>query len=231
MNEDMATPQEKPGEPRGDRTPAFVYATTRDWPGYFEVTKGRPPRETLLEALDRFDPELGDQPRFGVDLGCGEGRDSAEMLRRGWHVLAIDGHPDAICRLVHRDDLTDPQRLTMRLASFESVELPRCDLLNASFSLPFCHPDHFDALWARIIASINPGGRFAGQFFGDRDEWATIPDRSHHTREQVERLLAPFRVELLKEEERDGQDCSGTSKHWHAFHVVASMPEHGKGLI
>jgi len=26
---------------------------------------------------------------------------------------------------------------------------------------------------------------------------------------------------MLKEEEREGQDCSGVSKHWHVFHIVA----------
>lgn len=221
----MATPSKKPDPATGDQTPAFVYATTRDWPGYFQVTQGRPARETLLEALDRFEQEPAEEPRFAVDLGCGEGRDTAELLRRGWKVLAIDGHPDGIGRLVSRDDLVDPQRLTMQLAPFESVQLPRCDLLNASFSLPFCHPDHFDKLWDKIVASIAPGGRFSGQLFGDRDSWAQIDDRSHHTREQVERLLAPFDIETLKEEEREGQDCSGTNKHWHVFHIVARRPK------
>lgn len=221
----MATPSKKPDPATGDQTPAFVYATTRDWPGYFQVTQGRPARETLLEALDRFEQEPAEEPRFAVDLGCGEGRDTAELLRRGWKVLAIDGHPDGIRRLVGRDDLIDPHRLTMQLAPFESVQLPRCDLLNASFSLPFCHPDHFDKLWDKIVASIAPGGRFSGQLFGDRDSWAQIDDRSHHTREQVERLLAPFDIETLKEEEREGQDCSGTNKHWHVFHIVARRPK------
>ena len=204
-----------------DLKPAFVYATTRDWAGYFKAIDGRDPRPTLIEALDRFDLEPADRARFAIDLGCGEGRDSAAMLRRGWKVHAIDGHPDGIRRLISRDDLDDPTRLTMQLAPFESVELPPCDLLNASFSLPFCRPDQYEAMWAKIVTSIRSGGRFSGQFFGDRDTWASIKDRSHHTREQVERFLEPFTIELLKEEERKGEDCDGTKKDWHVFHVVA----------
>jgi len=214
----MTSNQEKPS---AAAKPAFVYATTRDWPGYFAVTQGRPPRDTLLEALNRFSSEPADRTRSAVDLGCGEGRDTAELLRRGWKDRAIDGHPEGIQRLVARDDLAYPERLNTQLAAMERVELPRCDLLNASFSLPFCQPDHFDALWARIVEAIEPGGRFAGQLFGDRDDWASIEDRSHHTRSQVEALLTPFEVETLKEEERDGQDCTGAGKHWHAFHIVA----------
>ncbi|MFG0245653.1 MAG: class I SAM-dependent methyltransferase [Phycisphaerales bacterium JB052] len=211
----------KPTEGASDRQPAFVYATTRDWPGYFEVTQGRPARETLLHALKLFSNEPNRQTRFAVDLGCGEGRDTAELLRAGWRVHAIDGHPDGLTRLMHRDDHDAHERLTMQLAPFERVDPPRCDLLNASFSLPFCEPGRFDALWSRIVDAIEPGGRFSGQLFGNRDSWAAIPDRSHHTREQVDAFLAPFSVEMLKEEERDGQDCNGTSKHWHVYHIVA----------
>lgn len=211
----------KPNESAGDRQPAFVYATTRDWPGYFEVTQGRPARETLLHALELFSNEPIERTRFAIDLGCGEGRDTAALLQSGWKVHAVDGHPDGIARLVNRPDLVAPELLTMQLAPFEAVELPRCNLLNASFSLPFCDPEHFNSVWERIVDAIEPGGRFAGQLFGDRDSWASIPDRSHHTREQVEALLAPFSIEMLKEEERQGQDCLGVSKHWHVFHIVA----------
>ena len=217
----MTHNSQKPNSTATDLKPAFVYATTRDWSGYFQATAGRPARETVIDAIERFKLEPTDTTRFAVDLGCGEGRDSAQLLKVGWNVLAIDGHPEGLQRLIGRDDLCDPTKLTMQLAPFESVELPHCDLLNASFSLPFCHPDQFDGLWSKIVASINPGGRFCGQLFGERDSWASISDRSHHTREQVERFLSPFTIESLKEEEREGQDCDGISKHWHVFHIVA----------
>jgi tellurite methyltransferase len=218
---DGPSPAWTPPGPAPDAKPAFAYATTRDWPGYFAVTAGRPARETLVEALQRFAAEPASDARFAVDLGCGEGRDTAELLARGWFVHATDGHPEAIQRLVARPDLADPARLTMQLCPFERTALPPCDLVNASFSLPFCEPDHFEALWGRLVRSIRPGGRFAGQLFGERDSWAALPDRTHHTRAQAERLLQPFAVESLKEEEREGQDCSGAGKHWHVFHIVA----------
>lgn len=218
---DMSEHEQKTDGVTRDTTPAFVYATTRDWAGYFEVTQGRPPRDTLVHALGLYSREPCKRMRFAVDLGCGEGRDTAELLRQGWKVHAIDGHPDGLSRLMHRDDHDAMERLTMQLASLERVELPRCDLLNASFSLPFCDPTHFDSLWNRIVGSIEVDGRFSGQLFGEMDSWASIPDRSHHTREQVEAFLEPFEVELLKEEEREGQDCNGVAKHWHVFHIVA----------
>ena len=83
----------------------------------------------------------------------------------------------------------------------------------------------FDALWKVIRSAIEPGGRFAGQFFGERDTWASIPDRSHHTRLRVEKLLLGLDVEYFKEDESDSVDAEGQDKHWHVFHVVARQPE------
>ncbi|MDX9911958.1 MAG: class I SAM-dependent methyltransferase [Phycisphaerales bacterium] len=208
---------------------AAYHAEQRDWPRYYDAVTGKPPRDTLLTALALFDEDArrdkGRAPpaeRLAIDLGCGEGRDTAELLRRGWHVLAIDGHPDALDRLLARPDLVEHEsRLVTRLAALEEVTLPPCTLLNCSFTLPFCHPDHFASLWARIVESIARGGRFAGQFFGERDTWASLPDRSHQTRAQVEALLTPFDVEFFKEDEEDKADALGYAKHWHAFHAVA----------
>ncbi|HKW53315.1 MAG TPA: class I SAM-dependent methyltransferase, partial [Stellaceae bacterium] len=58
-----------------------------DWDEYYERVAGRPPRPTLLAALERFGAEGG---QSALDLGCGDGRDTIELLRRGWRVLAID---------------------------------------------------------------------------------------------------------------------------------------------
>lgn len=204
--------------------PAHVYASQRDWPSYFEVVAGKPPRETLTDALARFEreglPDAAGAP-LAVDLGAGEGRDTAELLRRGWRVLAIDGHPDAIRRMRGRADLVRRDRLEIRYAPFEGLDLPPAFLVNASFSLPFCPPGHFDALWRTIVGAIEPGGRFAGQLFGDRDDWAPIPDRSHHTRAQAEALFEGFEIELFHEGEDDGKDALQNPKHWHRFDIVA----------
>lgn len=205
------------------------FAEKRDWPGYFRVVLGKPPRETLLSALDRFDREHpadapAREPPLAIDLGCGEGRDTLELLRRGWRVHAIDSHPQAFDLLLPRVPTEHRDRLSARVAAFESVELPPARLVNASFSLPFCEPAHFDALWSRIIAAIEPGGRFAGQLFGDRDSWAAIPDRSHQTESRARALLAPLQIEEFRIDEKDDNDAGGNPKHWHVFHIVARKP-------
>src|SRR6185312_5008202 len=92
-----------------------------DWQDYYERTAGRPPRRTLLAALAGFPSAPG---RVAVDLGCGDGRDTVELLRRGWSVLAIDAEPAAIARLHARPDLPDPAALTTRVGRFEDATWP-----------------------------------------------------------------------------------------------------------
>ncbi|HEY9802467.1 MAG TPA: class I SAM-dependent methyltransferase [Leptolyngbyaceae cyanobacterium] len=196
-------------------------AFNRNWSAYYQAVEGRPPRETLMEALARFDSLLADDRRFAVDLGCGDGRDTVEILKRGWRVLGIDGEEEAIARLQNRPDI-DHNLLDTLVMRFENLALPESvDLINASFCLPFCPPEHFPSLWQKIVTALKTGGRFCGQLFGDRDSWAIYPNMTHHTRTEVEKLLQPFTVEFFQEEDHPGTTAIGEQKHWHIFHIVA----------
>ncbi len=90
---------------------------TEGWSRYYEATQGGAPRETLLLALDLFEREGGAAggERLAVDLGCGQGRDTLELLRRGWRVLAIDAEREAIERLRARSELDPAPPLASRL--------------------------------------------------------------------------------------------------------------------
>ena len=204
------------------------------WTRYYDAV-GDEPRETLVIALDRFDREDGAPGGgpFAVDLGCGSGRDTVELLERGWRVLAIDSEPAGIDRLVQRLGNGDhARRLETLAARFEDASWPTTDLVSSSYALPFCPPDHFEAVWARIVTSLRVGGRFCGQLFGDRDEWASgsraserdwasPPGMSFHSREDVLSLLDGLEVEHFHEVDEDGTTAVGDAKHWHLFHVVA----------
>jgi len=132
-------------------------------------------------------------------------------------VLALDREPEALARL---RAIAEPPTLEVRLARLEDADWPACDLVNASFALPFCRRELFPELWKQIVASLRPGGRFCGQLFGEHDDWAGS-GVVVHTRDEVRELLAPFDVERLDEVDEDGGTTVGTRKHWHLYHVVA----------
>jgi tellurite methyltransferase len=201
--------------------------TEEQWRTYYDNMHGLPPRDTVVTALNAFDAErIPEAARFAVDMGCGEGRDTVEILRRGWRVFAFDGFEEGIRRLRERPDLTPDAlaRLETTVQRFEEARWPTATLINAAYSLPFCPREAFPDLWQRILESLPPGGRFSGQLFGDHDEWAVAEKVTFQTRREAERLLAPLNVELFTEEERDGTTANGRPKHWHVFHIVARKP-------
>ncbi len=189
------------------------------WKEYYQKIKGRAPRQLLLDVLACYPDEPTGQ-RSAIDLGCGDGTESAFLLERGWEVLAIDGEPDAIGHLLEKVPRIKMGRLHTQVAKFKDVRLPPADLIYASVSLPFCEPEYFSALWESIVTAIRPGGRFAGQFFGPKDSWAGNPAMTFHTEDEVRNLFPEFEIEHFHELDEDGSAVSGP-KHWHIFTVIA----------
>ena len=113
------------------------------WPDYYAATVDRPAWGTTIDAADRFAAEDGDdplssgalrtvaQPRVAVDLGCGAGRDTRELLRRGWRVMAVDREAAAIEAVTAATPEPDRGRLEGVVAELASFDLPPCDLVVA----------------------------------------------------------------------------------------------------
>ena len=192
-----------------------------EWEVYYSAIAGRSLRELFVDATS-FLPTTapGDRTLVAVDLGCGDGTETLELLRRGWTVLAVDGSLEGIARLRESVPPTDRGRLSTRVAPFSEVALPISDLVYAGLSLPFCDPGEFDEVWSRITSAIRPDGLFVGHFFGPHDTWSGTSDMTFHPRAEVEALLADFEIERLREQDDDGEAVSGP-KHWHVFHVIA----------
>ena len=194
-------------------------ATDRDWASYYEKLRDRPPRPTLIAALDGFD--VPPSNALAVDLGCGNGRDIIEMLRRGWQVIAVDAEPEALRQLAERK-LPGAERITPVLSRFEDVPLPLgVHLVNSSFAMPLCEASRFHDLWARIRDALPAGGRFSGQWYGPRDSWVGRAGMTFVSREHALGLLDGFELEMFEEEEADSVTPRGKPHHWHIFHIVA----------
>jgi tellurite methyltransferase len=190
------------------------------WHTYYAAQVGRTTRPVFDEVIARFGPEPTGEQRYAVELGCGDGTESLALLSRGWRVLACDKQPEAIALLRDRVPPQHLDRLETRVAATEDLALPPCDLVYAGYTLPFIPPSRFAVAWQRIVQALRPGGRFAGQLFGDRDSWTVEPDMTFQTRVQALALLAPLEVEVFREREEDGNAFSGP-KHWHIFDIIA----------
>ena len=205
------------------------------WARYYEVTVERPAWQTVRTAIERFREEDAPAPgspapgspsrppreRFAVDLGCGAGRDTRELLRAGWRVLAIDREPGAreVIETAAEPELRS--RLEVRVEDLATARIPECDLVNASLSLPFLKTEAFDAAWQRVLAALRPGARISAMLFGDRDESASDPDMTCLSPERVEADLADFQIEMWSVKEEDGQTALGDPHHLHLIELVA----------
>ena len=171
------------------------------WSRYYAVTVDRPAWETVKLALQLFAADDAEHPRkrFAVDLGCGAGRDARELLRAGWSVLAIDREAGAIETL---RAATSPQlrlALKTRVANLATVDVPACDLVNASLCLPFLAPEPFWRTWERVLAALAVGGRVAA----------------------MRASLASFEIEHWVDREEETQTALGEPHHFHLVELVA----------
>ena len=196
---------------------------TGSWPRYYEKTGKRPPRETLLFALNEFEKHSlkGDDTPLAIDLGCGNGRDTVEMLKRGWRVLAIDAESSAIEGISARIKEEKKKFLETKICRFESVLLPKSQLINSSFALPLVSPIDFPNLWKKILDALLPEGLVSCQLYGERDSWFGDPTITFLSRSDIDALLSPLQLEYFREEEEDSTTPRGIQKHWHIYHIVA----------
>lgn len=197
------------------------------WAEYFELTKLGNPHETTIKAIELFSQEPASGTRFAVDLGCGMGRDTFELLSKGWKVLATDKEQAAL-NWINAQKIPEREQLQTRQLGFEKLDLSDLnpDLINASYTLPFCPPKYFKSMWNEVESSLARGGRFSGHFFGDNDEWAKSPRQIegstiHHNAQEIQNLFSGFHFDYFLEEDYDGSIASGEPKHWHLFHIVA----------
>jgi hypothetical protein len=111
--------------------------------------------------------------------------------------------------------------LEARVADIAGVDVPRCDLVNASLSLPFLPPDPFWETWQRIVAALPVGGRFAALLFGDRDESASDPAMTCPPPSEIRARLGSFNIEHWSDREEDTQTALGEPHHLHLVELVA----------
>lgn len=184
-----------------------------DWEAFYEATLERP----LHPVFSRLEPHL---PNGGtaVELGCGVGAGVLWLLDRGFHVVAVDRDQRALDIVQRR--LPEGARCRVVLADLADYSPPPAEVVVAGFSLFFLPRAEFQGFWARLRASLRPGGLFAGQLLGVDDDWRRR-GYTVHTADEVRDLFEGFEILDSEEANRPGKTTLREEKHWHVFHVVA----------
>lgn len=184
------------------------------WPVYFKRTAGNPPSDTLVRA----EKECVNKNK-ALDLGCGAGRDTRFLLDKGFEVTAVDAEPSANKFL---EKLPNQTKLHIKISDFADFQFEKYDLINSMFALPFMNPEKFELVVPKMLAAINIGGVFSGNFFGINDEWNKPGTKMTFVeKRQLDKLFKGFEYVVCKERDVMGELASGEPKHWHIFVVIA----------
>lgn len=183
----------------------------------YNTKKDLSPSPTVQRALEHLkDTDFRD--KLAIDLGCGNGRDTIFLLEKGWTVYAIDSSPETIEIVEANVPPNLKKSLLLGCTAFSEFNWCSTQLVNASFSLPFCDKRKFPIVWRNIVNSIESGGIFTGNFFGINDDWKSL---FLVEKEEIARLFQDFEIVYFEEKEFDKRSFKGPEKHWHIFEITA----------
>lgn len=191
------------------------------WEQYFEKNKGRPVRSLYAQAIELISASESVE-LTAIDIGCGAGIETFDLLRRGWNVIAIDREPSAISAVIELAKEQPDKKLRTICSSFEELHsIPSAEFIYSYHSLPFCKADHLDRLWNLIQQAVKPNGIFAGSFFGMNDEWVKSGHTSGVSKKTLDCYLSAFDILHFEEVDKIGNTALNGPKHWHFIEVIA----------
>jgi SAM-dependent methyltransferase len=176
-----------------------------DW----ELEYGRPdrapaqrPGRLLVEATE------GLAPGRALDLACGEGRNAAWLVARGWRVTAVDFSAEALRRAQRLGADVDWCQADVREVGIAEGAYDLVVL--AYLHLP---PDAMRAMLARAAGGVSPGGR--------------LVVIGHHVDNHEHGCGGPSNPAVLHDPERIGAALDGFQVERADRIAHPSTPEHG----
>ncbi len=158
--------------------------------------------EMLSPALKVALENHGGHGGLAVDIGAGTGRDTIHLLRSGFKVVSIDPADTAINEMNRRFKGEYGSKIETVKAKIEDYDLPQnIDLANITWTIRFLDPKKFNQTFDKITKSIKVGGRFTGDFCGEK--WGHVGKKREglfHTYKEIMDLLAKnYKIEYFKE--------------------------------
>jgi demethylmenaquinone methyltransferase/2-methoxy-6-polyprenyl-1,4-benzoquinol methylase len=140
---------------------------------YLEQGLDLPGGDELAEALEAFRPT-----GRVLELACGPGVWTGQLLRHAAEVTAVDASPEMLAVAAARVG-SDRVRF-VRADLFDWVPDRRYDVVFFGFWLSHVPPERFDSFWSLVADSLADGGRvfFADDAYRTPDELAHGPSSS-----------------------------------------------------
>ncbi|MCS5711572.1 methyltransferase domain-containing protein [Candidatus Berkiella aquae] len=191
------------------------------WEAYFKAKLRDPPTGFIVDGLNAI--QQNSPNKIALDLGCGVGHETLQLLQRGYQVVAVDSQAEAFEYMKQQPNILQYQgNLRTIVSTFEKLpfsELPQVDLVIASFALPFMKTQDFNPTWQKIVEKIKPGGYFIGNFFAPDFSFFAEKFRSHmtfHSKAEAMALLNGFEIVGFQEVNVPGTK-PGTMNHYYVF--------------
>ena len=202
-----------------------------DFLSYFQMLAdtNADPAKVLLTALTMIQQDKpavsGEASPLAVDLGCGPGKETAELLRRNWRVLSIDYSQVGIETLLQRPEAQiHKDHLETRVQSFADADWSNAALVAALASLPYGPAATFDAVWQKVVSSLVPGGYFVGHLFGP-NHYKGTNHVVRRTRSEVDAMLVGLEVlQLIEVDRRFEDEDGGEPVYYNYFEIIARKP-------
>ena len=163
-----------------------------------------------------------------LDIGCETGKNAICLIRAGHKVTLLDIAPKAIDLTLENlkaFDLTGGVAETIigKIEDLDEKQGPFKAVVG-TYTFSFIPPILFqEVMRTNVLSRIEPGGFFAGGFFGTKHVWANNPDLSITTQEKIKELFASMDFTICEMDEKkeeittilDGQQI------FHTIEVIA----------
>jgi SAM-dependent methyltransferase len=141
--------------------------------GYLDQGLDLPGGDELAEALEAFRPTGS-----VLELACGPGVWTGQLLRHATDVTAVDGSPEMLATAAAR--VADERVRFIQADLFDWVPDRRYDVVFFGFWLSHVPPGRFVSFWSRVAESLKDDGRvfFADDAYRTPDELIEGPSSS-----------------------------------------------------
>lgn len=185
---------------------------------YKESKFHTPPRDFLAKAFERIPQAKPGDVALILAAEIAE-RDLEIPHKKGYHLIAVD------YQSIYYDLILPQDRVTyVRDADFDFSSVKDCELIMASFVLPFYSPKQFPGFMRDIKNCLKPGGYFIGNFLGPDTTLFqnTQKEVTYLTKNQVVDLFEGFKIIALKESREPHEKLKGVE---HLIEVFAVKRE------